>query len=497
EAARARMQYLVDSGESKFLTNAQTPDGTAMWKSLEDRGWIERLEDVPTAGQKEPYAQYKILSDLPQRPIINLGDDAIGDIAGVSKDVADAMRDSFIRHATAAGEKLPKKAISDTFDSWLRGVIDHKMTEKDLAIFGSKEKWATGFLDVPTNKSLDDMAAALSMEREDIITLLLEKSDADYMKPPLARGQFPSYSRAIDENMAGIEGIFKRLEEGIEESERRKTRWAYQRERGVSDRTVRNYLKRYREQGSVGLLFHRCGSRPLSPRIHDEALGKKILSLIEERPRRTVPQLRRILTRDPEYRPAIERISDRTIYRFLNEQGLSQKQRAAKAIETGRRSFHQFQASASMELVQGDARDGIWLPGVDGAKTRKTYLFLWVDDFSRRILSAQYFWDEKLPRMEHTFKTMILRWGIPNKTYLDNGNVYIAAQFALGWEGFMTTAALDPQRFERHFWVPRAEISRKHAEALCRTDEEVVFVHDDLTMTTGPVFAPEFYERYI
>ena len=57
--------------------------------------------------------------------------------------------------------------------------------------------------------------------------------------------------------------------------------------------------------------------------------------------------------------------------------------------------------------------------------------FAWDDDYSRRILHAEYFWDEKLPRMEKTFGTVILRWGIPKKCYLDNGHVYIAAHFAL------------------------------------------------------------------
>ncbi len=219
------------------------------------------------------------------------------------------------------------------------------------------------------------------------------------------------------------------IDQSIEETERAQVRHDYLREHGVSERTIRNYLKRYREGGTEGLLFHRRAGRPRSPRIHDEPLREKILSLIEELPRRTVPQLRRLLTGDPEHRDAIERVSDRTIYRFLNEQGLSQKQRSAKAIGGGRRSFHQFQASASMELVQGDARDGIWLPHADTGKPRKTYLFVWIDDFSRRILAARYFWDEKLPRMEQTFKTMILRWGIPKKVYLDNGSVYVAAQF--------------------------------------------------------------------
>ena len=220
------------------------------------------------------------------------------------------------------------------------------------------------------------------------------------------------------------------LDERIDESERRNARWAYQREQGVGERTIRNYLKRYREGGPLALLRRPGGPKGPSPRIHDEALRERLLALIEELPRRTVPQLRRIISREPEYRQAIEAVSDRTIYRFLSEQGLNQKQRAAKATDGGRRSFHQFQASASMELVQGDARDGIWLPDGDTGKVRKTYLFAWVDDYSRRILSARYFFDEKLPCMEQTFKTMVLRWGIPKKCYLDNGKVYTSAQFA-------------------------------------------------------------------
>ena len=143
-----------------------------------------------------------------------------------------------------------------------------------------------------------------------------------------------------------------------------------------------------------------------------------------------MPQLRRIIRAEKEHQEAIEAVSDRTIYRYLSEHGLSQRQRAGKASDGGRRSFHQFQASASMELAQGDARDGIWLPDGETGKVRKTYLFAWVDDYSRRILAARYFFNEKLPCMEHTFKTMVLRWGIPKKCYLDNGKVYTSGQFA-------------------------------------------------------------------
>jgi len=220
------------------------------------------------------------------------------------------------------------------------------------------------------------------------------------------------------------------LDESIDEADRYQQRLRYIEEQRVSERTIRNYLRRYREGGAEALLFYRPRG-PSSPRIHDHRLREKVLELIEQRPSRTVPQLRRLLSADDELAESVGRVSDRSIYRFLEEAGLTQKARREKSRGAGKRSYHKFEASCSMELVQGDARDGIWLPKAPGSEqVRKTYLFAWVDDYSRRILHAEYFWDEKLPRMEKTFKTMVLRWGIPKKCYLDNGHVYISAHFA-------------------------------------------------------------------
>ena len=66
-----------------------------------------------------------------------------------------------------------------------------------------------------------------------------------------------------------------------------------------------------------------------------------------------------------------------------------------------------------------------------------------------------------------------------------------------GWEPFMLAAAQDPERFDKVFWKPWSMISRKHFEALAAMEEEVVFCHDDLAMTNGPVFSPDFYDKYI
>jgi transposase InsO family protein len=227
--------------------------------------------------------------------------------------------------------------------------------------------------------------------------------------------------------ISGILALVETLsEETLSSDERRHIRQEFCYEHGLSERTIRNYVRRYRQAGPMDFLAQT--KRAKSPRIHDEGLAAKILALIADRPTRTVPQLRRLLAADAKHGPALERVSDRTVYRFLLEHGLSQKQRSSLLSDDGRLSYQKFQADHSMALIQGDARDGIWLETPSGK--RKTYLFLWIDDFSRKIVGGRYYWDEKLPRMEDSFKHMVLRWGIPNKVYLDNGSVYIAGQFA-------------------------------------------------------------------
>jgi putative transposase len=244
------------------------------------------------------------------------------------------------------------------------------------------------------------------------------KNNVDWQEVPEI--EFEAYQRRL----ALVETL---TDDGIDELTKREVRQDFCRFHDICERTIRSYLQKYREGGAQALIFYRKKEKSL--RIKDEKLQKKITELLEEIPTRTVPRLRRLISQNEELAPLILKVSDRTIYRFLQENNLSQRQRYRMLRENGRKHYHQFQAPHSMNLVQGDARDGIWLTCPDG-KVRKTYLFGWVDDYSRKILSAKYYFDEKLPRMEDSFKDMILRWGIPEKVYLDNGSVYIAHQFA-------------------------------------------------------------------
>jgi transposase len=177
---------------------------------------------------------------------------------------------------------------------------------------------------------------------------------------------------AYKQRVALIETI---LDEQIDRGEKQRAISEYCEYHRVTKRTIRNYIKRYKRKGARGLLFYHPHSPSL--RIKDRHLRKKIRRLVKENPARSVPKIRELLSLDEQFKDKIVQVSDRTIYRFLYENGMSQKERHSMLCEIGRRAYHQFEAPYSMALVQGDARDGIWITRPDG-KTIKTYLFLWV-----------------------------------------------------------------------------------------------------------------------
>ena len=238
--------------------------------------------------------------------------------------------------------------------------------------------------------------------------------------PDFAWEQAPDAAmEAFDERLRLIEIL---LDPHIGNADKRAERRRYCEQHRVGERTIRGYLHRYRKKGPRGLLFYR--PRPTSPRVHDPGLRAKLLALVNELPTRSVPQLRKLLATDDQLGSKINRISDRTIYRFLAEQGLTQAVRYRMLAEDSRSSYRSFEAPHSLALVQADARDGIWLDTPQGRK--KTYLFLWIDDFSRKILFGKYYFDEKLPALMDSFRYCVLRYGVPVRCYVDNGRVYIS-----------------------------------------------------------------------
>lgn len=134
--------------------------------------------------------------------------------------------------------------------------------------------------------------------------------DDDSLWADVPEHKFKAYLRRL-------ELVETLLDDTITKAEKRKLKHEYMLDFHVSDRSIRNYLHKYRKKGAAGLLFWR--RRAKAPRIENKQLADKITSMVEELPSRSVPQLRRLLSTDIEFKAEISTISDRTIYRFLAE----------------------------------------------------------------------------------------------------------------------------------------------------------------------------------
>jgi putative transposase len=197
----------------------------------------------------------------------------------------------------------------------------------------------------------------------------------------------------------------------------------------VSDRTLRRYLHKVKKQG-IKVLARPVRSDAGKYRKFSQRLLDKALLLLKQNPYRSIAMLMGLLKADPELKAEAEKIKPATLYHHLKKTGFDFKHRNGPDKDV--KVYHLFEAEYPNKLWQGDARHGIYLPNPRSPKkTKKTYLFAWIDDFSRKIMYARYYWDEKLPRLEHCFKHAVLSWTIPEMLYCDNGRTYTSKKFLL------------------------------------------------------------------
>lgn len=79
------------------------------------------------------------------------------------------------------------------------------------------------------------------------------------------------------------------------------------------------------------------------------------------------------------------------------------------------------------QLWQTDVMYGPYIK--NNGKKSPTYLLAYIDDCSRLILHAQFFFSQDFLSLRSSFREAILRRGIPKMLYTDNGKIYRCASF--------------------------------------------------------------------
>ena len=191
----------------------------------------------------------------------------------------------------------------------------------------------------------------------------------------------------------------------------------------ISVRTLERYLAAYRA----------CGWEGLKPKPRDNrkpaAIAPEILALAmnlrRERPERSVEQI--IFCLEEGGHAEIGIVAASTLSRYFKNAGLTRVDLLADPTQTG--GFRRFEAEDVNFIWQFDFQHTLYLPDPgDPSRKKKAILFAILDDFSRYIVHCEFYWDEKLPRMEDSLKKAILKYGIPERFYCDNGAAFSSEQ---------------------------------------------------------------------
>lgn len=189
----------------------------------------------------------------------------------------------------------------------------------------------------------------------------------------------------------------------------------------LNQSTIRRYLADYRDHGFDGLKPKDRSDIGSSNKIPTDMLEKAFL-LKREEPRRSTRKIIQIMEAHKWIDPGL--IKPSTLYRQLKQNNLTYKQ-----LKTAKKQFRPFQADHPNQIWQSDTMFGPYLPDPDRPEAKKrTYLVATLDDCSRLIPHGEFYWHERLPCLENTLQKAILKRGIPEVLYVDNGKVYSAHQ---------------------------------------------------------------------
>jgi len=185
--------------------------------------------------------------------------------------------------------------------------------------------------------------------------------------------------------------------------------------------TIRRFLKQYRDKGFDGLKPHSRSDSGQSHKIPIEVLEKAFL-LKREEPRRSAKKIIQLM--EVHQWAPLGLLKPSTLARILKQNGLTYKQ-----LKQSGKGFRSFQAEHPNQLWQSDIMYGPYLPDpVRPEAKKRTYLVAMLDDYSRLIPHAEFYWHERLPHLENTLHKALLKRGIPEVLYVDHGQVFSAHQ---------------------------------------------------------------------
>mgnify|MGYP000427517374 CR=1 FL=1 len=215
------------------------------------------------------------------------------------------------------------------------------------------------------------------------------------------------------------------LAPGLEPAEKRALRERILTTEGISERTLRRLMEKFRN-GKLEALKPKERSDSGETRTISADILEEAAKLKEELPYRSVRRLVEILEREGKIKPGEVAIS--TLSRQLKNIGMSTSDfRMKKDKGMGSRRF---QKPHKGMLYQTDIKYGPSLPDPeDPKKKRRTYLLVFMDDATRVAVHGEFYFHQRLPILEDCFRKALLSYGVCDMVYLDNGKIFVSKWF--------------------------------------------------------------------
>lgn len=195
----------------------------------------------------------------------------------------------------------------------------------------------------------------------------------------------------------------------------------------VAHSTLREWLKLYREGGFDALKPRKRGDTG-HPRALAAELAEQLLQCKEAEPdlsiRLIIEQLRDqgIIAED-------QHVPISTVHRLFKSHGvMSRSSQADGGVKEDRRRFAYREAG---QLWMSDVMHGPSVPGPDGRRKKKSYLIAFIDDATRVIPHAQFAFAENTREFLPVFKAALLKRGLPQRIFVDNGASYRSHHFSI------------------------------------------------------------------
>lgn len=177
-------------------------------------------------------------------------------------------------------------------------------------------------------------------------------------------------------------------------------------------------------------LYKRYGMDGLMPKVRSDSGVSRVL------PDTAIEEIFRLKQQFP-------RINATLIYVKLIEDGFIKKSEASlcavqrfikkndlkSARNPNIKDRKAFEEEFPCDMYQADTCHSIYIN--DNGIKRKTYLFHIVDDYSRMIVGARFFFNDNAYNFQLVLKEAIARHGLCKKLYTDNGSSYVNKQLGL------------------------------------------------------------------